>query len=77
MPIGTTAPFSAMSGVEKKTTSFDGTGAVPPSAFIVTSSECVSKAPLLQDSARVARGRQPASATFRATRANASASRGA
>src|SRR5690349_15630689 len=65
MPTGTTAPFSAMSGVEKNVMSLLGSGALPPSAFIVSSSECVSNALLFHASAAAAFvGRaQPAAAT--------------
>src|SRR5439155_26285014 len=47
-PIGTTAPFSAMSGVETKTTLGFGVGVAPPSTLMVSSSECVSNAFLFQ-----------------------------
>jgi hypothetical protein len=45
-PTGTTAPFSAMSGVDTNAMSLLCAGALPPSAFIVSSSECVSNAAL-------------------------------
>jgi hypothetical protein len=64
IPIGTTAPFSAISGVEKNTTSWLGTGAWPPSAFSVSSMECVSNAALFQASAAATPGfNHPAAAT--------------
>src|SRR5262249_60417269 len=43
-PIGTTAPFSAISGVEKKVTSLLCAGAPPPNAFIASSIVLASKA---------------------------------
>ena len=64
MPIGTTAPFSAMSGVEKNAMSLLGAGAPPPSAFIVSSIDFVSNAALFQSSAAASPGvSQPAAAS--------------
>ena len=63
-PTGTTAPFSAMSGVEKNTMSLLCAGALPPSAFSVSSIDCVSNAPLFQSSAAASPGfNHPAAAT--------------
>ena len=56
MPIGTTAPFSAMSGVEKKMMSALVAGAPPPNAFIVSSIDFVSNAALFQSSAAASPG---------------------
>ena len=50
-PIGTTAPFSAMSGVWKNTMSLLCAGAPPPIAFIVSSIVFASNAALFQASA--------------------------
>ncbi len=50
-PTGTTAPFSAMSGVWKNVMSLLCAGVPPPSAFIVSSIVLVSNAALFQASA--------------------------
>src|SRR6266851_4444052 len=54
IPTGTTAPFSAMSGVWKKTMSVLCAGSPPPSAFIVSARLWVSNAALFQVCARAA-----------------------
>src|SRR6185369_1579652 len=64
IPTGTTAPFSAMSGVWKNTMSLLWTGSPPPSAFIVSAMLLVSNAALFQDCALASPGlSQPAAAT--------------
>src|SRR5450755_2161943 len=55
-PTGTTAPFSAMSGVWKKTMSLLCTGSPPPSAFIVSARLWVSNAALFHVCACAAPG---------------------
>ena len=68
-PIGTTAPFSAMSGVETNAMSLLCAGALPPSAFIVSSIVLVSNAALFQSAcARVAGLSQPAAPSEREQR---------
>ena len=64
MPIGTTAPFSAMSGVDTNAMSLLCVGADPPSAFSVSSSVFASKAALFHSAASASPGRShPAAAT--------------
>ena len=55
-PIGTTAPFSAMSGVETNAMSLLCAGAPPPSAFIVSSIVLVSNAALFHACAAASPG---------------------
>jgi hypothetical protein len=57
--IGTTAPFSAMSGVEKNVMSLLCTALLPPSALTTSSTEWVSNADLFQACACAALGLQP------------------
>ena len=64
MPIGTTAPFSAMSGVDTNAMSLLCAGGPPPSAFIVSSSVFASKALLFHACACALPGTsQPAAAS--------------
>src|SRR3984893_4433935 len=56
IPTGTTAPFSAMSGVWKKTMSLLCAGSPPPSAFIVSARLWVSNAALFHACACAACG---------------------
>src|ERR1700730_16359247 len=56
IPTGTTAPFSAMSGVWKKTMSLLCAGSPPPSAFIVSARLWVSNAALFHACACAAGG---------------------
>src|SRR5215831_13825528 len=68
IPTGTTAPFSAISGVWKKVTSLLGAGSAPPSACIASARLRASNAVLFHDCARDASGGNHPAAASRASR---------